>query len=303
MNRSVIAVLDPIHEAAMERLAEQVEVMPPGATEGWHARAHGVIVRATPITKADLDAAPQLRVVGKHGTGLDNIDVAAVEAAGIPVRSTPGVNAPTVADLAVGMALSLVRRLVDHTNALRAGKALRGVEHRGWDLGEIRAGIIGVGAIGSRVAKRLMHGFDAPVSGYDPYLPAERWPEGMTRVHDLGELLAQSDMVFIHCPLTDETAMMIDGAAIARMPEGGFLINCARGGIVDEAALATALTEGRLSGAAADVFLSEPRFESPLLSAPNFVATPHAGAQTRRALKNVGLSIAEQVLADVLAVR
>ena len=295
MSRPVVAVLEPIHQRAMERLAERAEVLGPGETDGWHARADAVVVRATPIGPADVAEAPKLRVVAKHGAGLDNIDAAACEAAGVAVLSTPGVNADSVADLALAMALALARRLLTHTEALRAGTALRGPEHRGFELGELEAGIVGVGAIGSRVARRLTAGFGATVYGLDPYLT--RWPEGVTPVADLAGLLERARLVFVHVPLTDETAMMFDRAAIARLKPGAILVNCARGGIVDEAALAEALHAGRLTGAASDVFAAEPVFESPLLAAPNFVATPHAGAQTERGLLNVGLAVADKVLA------
>lgn len=294
MSRPVVAVLEPIHQRAMDHLAERVEVIGPGETDGWHARADAVIVRAVPVGAADIAAAPRLRVVAKHGAGLDNIDVGACEAAGIAVRSTPGANADSVADLALAMALALARRLLPHTEALRNGTALRGPQHRGFELGELEAGIVGVGAIGSRVARRLTAGFGATVYGLDPYL--EAWPDGVTRVSSLAELLERSRLVFLHVPLTDETAMMFDAAAIARLRPGAILVNCARGGIVDEAALAEALHAGRLTGAASDVFAAEPAFESPLLAAPNFIATPHSGAQTERGLVNVGLAVADKVL-------
>ena len=232
--------------------------------------------------------------------GLDNIDVAACEAAGLAVRSTPGVNADSVADLALTMALALSRRLVQHTDALRAGEAQRGPQHRGYEVGEMEAGIVGLGAIGSRVARRLIGGFGAPVAAFDPYL--ERWPEGVRRVESLDALLAESRVVFLHVPLDDETRHLIDADRIARMRPGAFLVNCARGGIVDEAALAAALHDGRLAGAASDVFEAEPSFQSPLLAAPNFVATPHAGAQTHRALLNVGTAVVDKVLAALQSV-
>ncbi|WMS44679.1 NAD(P)-dependent oxidoreductase [Acuticoccus sp. MNP-M23] len=294
--RPVVCVLDDIHPAALARIAETADLRLPADSANWREVAEGVIVRGTPVTEADLKAARRLKVVGKHGTGIDNIDAAAAAREGIQVRHTPGANAPSVADLAVGMALSLIRNLHRHTEALRAGTRLKGAARSGFELGELTCGIVGVGAVGKLTAHRLVHGFGARVVGYDPHLAADQWPEGVTPVTSLDALTDVADIVFLHMPLTDETRGMFGRAQLARMKPGAYLVNCARGFIVDEAALADALATGQLAGAASDVFESEPNYESPLLAVEGFIATPHAGAQTEASLKRVGIAIADKVL-------
>ncbi len=294
--RPVVCVLDDIHPAALEHIAASAELRLPADSANWREVAEGLIVRGTPITAADLGAAKKLRVVGKHGAGIDNIDAEAAVREGIEVRHTPGANAPSVADLAIGMALSLIRNLHRHTAALRAGTRLQGAARTGFELGELTAGIVGVGAVGRQTAHRLVNGFGANVLGYDPYLAAEAWPRGVTKVASLDELTDAADIVFLHVPLTGETRGMFGRERLARMKPGAYLVNLARGFIVDEAALADALNEGRLAGAASDVFDSEPKYESPLLSIDGFIATPHAGAQTEASLRRVGIAIADKVL-------
>ncbi|WP_157961869.1 hydroxyacid dehydrogenase [Acuticoccus kandeliae] len=292
--RPVVFVLDDIHPAALEHLAANADLRRPADSANWREEAEGLIVRSTRVTGDDIRAAKRLKVVGKHGAGIDNIDSTAAAECGVAVRHTPGVNAPSVADLAVGMALALLRNLARHTDALRQGTRLSGPEKTGYELGELTAGIVGVGAIGSLVAKRLVGGFDAKVVGYDPYL--ENWPAGVTPVPTLDALIEAADIIFLHVPLNDETRNMFDAAALARMKPGSYLVNCARGGIVDEAALADALRSGHIRGSASDVFVSEPKFESPLLEIDGFIATPHAGAQTEASLRRVGIAIADKVL-------
>lgn len=294
--RPVVCVLDDIHPAALDHIAASADLRLPADSANWREEAEGLIVRGTPITAQDLQAAKKLKVVGKHGTGIDNIDAEAAARVGIEVRHTPGANAPSVADLAVGMALSLIRNLHRHTEALRAGTRLQGAARTGFELGELTAGIVGVGAVGRLVTHRLVAGFDARVVGYDPYLAADAWPEGVTPVTSLDALTDVADIVFLHVPLTDETRGMFGRDRLARMKPGAYLVNCARGFIVDEAALADALRAGQLRGAASDVFDSEPRYDSPLLQIDGFIATPHAGAQTEASLRRVGIAIADKVL-------
>ena len=240
-------------------------------------------------------------MIGKHGAGTDNIDVEAARAAGVAVLSTPGLNAESVADLAVGFALSLVRDICGHTAALRAGAPRTGDDRIGHELSELPCGIFGLGAIGSAVARRLRLGFGCEVSAFDIATTDIASSEGVVRSRSLGELLAASRLVFVHVPLNESSRTALDEPMLRTMPRGSFLVNCARGGIVDEASLARCLADGHLAGAASDVFATEPPpADHPLLGCPRFLATPHLGAATHRGLERVGLAIAHKVL-DALA--
>lgn len=298
----VVCVLDEIHPAAMRRLAACAEVVGPGegAARRWIEEADAVIVRNSRIPGEAIARARRLRVIGKHGAGTDNIDVRAAEAAGIVVHATPGLNADSVADLAVGMALALVRDIHGHTLALKRGAPLVGAARVGYEIAELPVGIVGFGTIGRAVAHRLRLGFGATVAAYDPGLPATAWPDAVRRFEALEDLLRESRLVFLHLPLAEATRGLIDARAIAAMPQGAFLVNCARGGIVDEAALAAALRDGRLAGAASDVFEVEPPGpDNPLLAVPGFLATPHLGASTHAGLERVGTGIVDKVLASL----
>ncbi|MBM9595414.1 NAD(P)-dependent oxidoreductase [Roseitranquillus sediminis] len=299
--RHTIGVLERIHPAAMELLAQSADVIAPGEADAARQRCHALIVRGARVTADDVASAPLLKVIGKHGAGTDNIDVSAAEAAGIRVLSTPGVNAPSVADLAVAFALNLIRNIGGHDAALRAGRLPTGSDLIGYELAELPCGILGLGAIGSAVAHRLKYGFGCTVSAVDPGIAEHDWPEGIGRHDDLSTLLAGSRLLFIHVPLDEITRGMIDAKMLGKMPRGAYLVNCARGGIVDEEALAQCLREGHLAGAASDVFSVEPpAADHPLLACANFLATPHLGASTNGGLERVGVAIAQKVL-DALA--
>ncbi len=258
----------------------------------------GLAVRsATKVTKKVLERAERLKVIGRAGIGVDNIDVREATARGIVVMNTPFGNAITTAEHAIALLLSLARQIPQANASTHAGKweksRFMGVEVTGKTLG-----IVGCGNIGSIVADRAQ-GLKMKVIAYDPYLTEERACELGVQKVDLDELLARADFVSLHTPLTDQTRHIIDARAIAKMKEGARLINCARGGLVDEAALKEALDSGRLAGAALDVFAEEPARDNPLFGHPALVATPHLGASTREAQTNVAIQIAEQ-MADFL---
>lgn len=296
--RPLVWVTEQIHPEAMTILSSRAEVIGPGpAPEARMAEIDGMIVRAATVTPELLSRLPALKVVGKHGAGTDAIDVPALEAAGVVLFSTPGANADSVADLALAMALMLVRNPVENDAALRRGEKL-GVEARtGYELSELRCGIVGLGAIGRGVARRLIAGFGARVTGHDPFLPEDRWPEAVARQSDLDRLLAATDLLFLHLPLVEQTRGLIGARELALMPKRAFLVNCARGGIVDETALALALSAGDLAGAASDVFEQEPPSpDNPLFAAPHFIGLPHLGGQTHAALHRTGMTIVNQVL-------
>lgn len=295
MSRPIVHVLEDIHPDALDHLARSADVL--GPETAFPSACDALIVRARRVTAQDIASCPGLKVIGKHGAGLDAIDVDAAERRGITVLSTPGVNAESVADLAVGFALSLIRNIPAVSEATKRGDRLTPALRNGWELGELSAGIFGLGAIGRATAHRLMAGFGAHVQAFDPGISSERWPNAIARVDSLPELLGRSQILFLHAPLLPSTRNVMDATALALMPRDAYLVNCARGGIVDEAALADALRSGQIAGAASDVFAQEPPSpDNPLFACPTFLAAPHLGASTNGGLRRVGLSIVGQVL-------
>ncbi|MBX6364231.1 MAG: phosphoglycerate dehydrogenase [Gemmatimonadetes bacterium] len=250
---------------------------------------------ATRITRELLEKGRRLRVVGRAGVGVDNIDLAAATALGIAVINAPAGNTVAVAELFYGAMISLLRHLPRAATSMREGRwdrsKLLGSELRGRTLG-----IVGVGRIGGEVATRA-HAFGVDVVGYDPYVPESRFEVlRARRAPTLDALLEQSDIVTIHTPLTDETRGMIGRREIGRMRPGAILVNMARGGIVDDAALLDALHSGHLGGAVLDVFSTEPLpADHPLRSAPNVFLSPHIGASTAEAQRNVAVEVCEAV--------
>lgn len=292
MSRPTVHVVDEIHPEAMRRLSREARVL--GPETPFPGPCDAVITRTRRIGAAEMDRSLGLRVVAKHGTGLDAIDLDAAKRRGIEVISTPGVNAAAVSELAIGLALALLRDICGASAGLRAP----GAPQTGWELGELRAGVFGLGAIGRGTARLLQAGFDARVRAHDPGIAAADWPAETGRAQSLDELLAQSDIVFLHVPLLPETRHCLNARRLAAMPRGSWLINCARGGIVDEPALAQALRDGHLAGAASDVFEIEPPGpDHPLLTLPNFIATPHIGAATNGARRRVGFEVVARTLA------
>lgn len=266
-----------------------------GELEAALRGAAGLIVRSRTRVDADLlAAAGALEVVGRAGVGVDNIDVEAATLRGIAVLNAPGGNTVSTAELAFALLLAAARRVAAADRSVREGrwdrKALRGTQLQGKILG-----IVGAGRIGSAILRRAK-AFGMQVIVHDPYLTEERAADlGLERV-ELDRLLSVSDAVTLHVPLTDATAGMIGRREIGLMKEGALLVNAARGGIVDEAALAEALESGRLGGAALDVYEREPLpADSPLRSAPNLVMTPHVGAATDEAQREVAVEIATLV--------
>lgn len=261
------------------------------------ARAHGLIVRsATTVDDVMLRGATELRVIGRAGVGVDNIDLSAATAQGIAVMNAPAGNTVSAAELTMALILAMVRRVASADASMRSGawerSSFKGVELRGRTLG-----LIGAGRIGGEVARRC-RAFGMNLVGHDPYLSSERAKELQLEPLPFDEVLARADVLSLHVPLTDSTKDMLDAAAIARMKKGSFLVNVARGGVVNEAALADALASGHLAGAALDVFANEPlEADSPLRTAPNIVLTPHLGASTSEAQELVATEIADAVRA------
>jgi D-3-phosphoglycerate dehydrogenase len=265
-----------------DKLAEAV-----GAYDGLAIRS------ATKVTPKILDRAKHLKVIGRAGIGVDNVDINAATSKGIIVMNTPFGNSITTAEHAISLMLALARQIPEADLSTRAGKweknKFMGVEIFGKTLG-----VIGCGNIGSIVADRAI-GLKKKVIAYDPFLSPERAVDlGVEKV-ELEDLFKRADFITLHTPLTEKTRNIIDAAALKRMKKGVRIVNCARGGLVDEAALHDALKSGQAAGAAFDVFVEEPATDNPLFTLPNVVCTPHLGAATSEAQENVALQIAEQM--------
>ena len=254
----------------------------------------GIAIRsATKITADVIKAAKKLKVVGRAGIGVDNVDIPAATAAGVIVMNTPFGNSITTAEHAISLMLALARELPAANASTQAGKweknRFMGVEITGKVLG-----LIGAGNIGSIVADRAK-GLKMRVIAYDPYLSPERAEDlGVEKV-ELNDLLARADFITLHVPMTAETKNIISADAITKMKKGARIINCARGGLIDEKALKAALDSGHLAGAALDVFEEEPAKSNILFGNEKVVATPHLGASTTEAQENVALQVAEQI--------
>jgi D-3-phosphoglycerate dehydrogenase len=288
VSRSGLAILDDDDRFVVLRLGDS------GAPEFREAlaSAHGLIVRsATRVDRKMIAAAPRLEVIGRAGVGVDNIDVEAATARGIAVFNAPDGNTIAAAELTMALMLSLVRRVPAADRSIREGAwdraAFQGVELRGRTLG-----LVGAGRIGGEVARRA-RAFGMRVLAHDPYLSPERADELGIELVTLEALIAAAGVISLHVPLNDETRRMVDEAFLDRVGKDSFIINASRGGVIDESALAKALIEGRLAGAALDVFETEPLAEdSPLLKAPNTVLTPHLGASTSEAQIGVASAVA-----------
>lgn len=249
----------------------------------------GLIVGVDPVTRNVLEAGP-LRVVVKYGSGMDNIDLGAAEALGVRVSSTPGANARSVAELAIALLLALARNVAAHDRRVRAGSWKRST---GVELEGKRLGVVGYGAIGREVAG-IAGCLGMHVAAHDPFVQ-----EAPVPLVPLEELCATSDAVSLHLPLTEETRGLIGDRELAAMKPGAFLLNTARGGLVDEEALAAALRSGRLAGAALDGFEVEPLGDSPLRELENVILSPHAGASTHEAVLRTAARAVDQLLADL----
>jgi len=268
------------------------------------ASADALIVRnRTQVTAALIDAAPKLSVVGRLGVGLDNIDTPACAARGITIIAATGANAQAVAEYVITAALVLLRGAYGSTPALASGTWPRSTLSNGRELSGKTLGLIGFGSIG-RVTGRLARLLGVRVVGFDANLAVTSlvWAEEATSGRTLDQLLAEADVVSLHVPLTPETRHLIDVAKLAQMKPDAILINTARGGVVDEAAVANALRAGKLGGAALDVFDQEPLAGgSPLAHCPNLLLTPHIAGVTRESNVRVSMLIAEKVAAALSA--
>ncbi len=258
------------------------------------AKADALLVRSkTKVTEALLDQAPALRAIGRPGTGVDNIEMPAATRRGIVVMNTPAGNSVSAAEHTLGLMLSLLRRIPQANSSLKQGKWDRS-RFTGTEVDGKILGVVGFGKIGMEVVRRAL-AFKMRVLVYDPYVPENLALEQGVRLVGLDELLEKSDVLTLHAPVTPASRQMISAAAIAKMKDGAWLVNAARGDLVDEEALLAALKSGKLAGAALDVFIGEPKPNPELVALANVVATPHLGASTVEAQEKVGYDIAVQI--------
>jgi D-3-phosphoglycerate dehydrogenase len=281
-DRGVEVDFQPKLGADKERLRDLI-----GGFEGLAVRS------ATKVTAAVLDNAKNLRVIGRAGIGVDNVDIPAATAKGIIVMNTPFGNSITTAEHAITLMLALARQIPQADSSTQAGKWEKN-RFMGVEITNKTLGIIGCGNVGSIVANRAI-GLKMKVIAYDPFLSPERALDlGVEKV-GLDELIQRADFITLHTPLTDNTKNIINAEALAAMKKGVRIVNCARGGLVNEAALRAALDSSHVAGAAFDVFTEEPATQNVLFGHPNVVCTPHLGAATSEAQENVALQIAEQM--------
>jgi D-3-phosphoglycerate dehydrogenase len=272
--------------------------MKPAELKACIGEYHGIILRsATKLTSDIINAAINLKVIGRAGSGLDNVDKTAATKKGIVVMNTPAGNTITTAEHTFALLVSLSRKIPQATMSMKEGKWEK-KKFLGVELFHKTLGIIGIGNIGGQVAKRAQ-GFDMNVIAYDPFLSEEKAKEMGVEKVELHNVFKRSDFITIHTPLTAETKNLVNKKTLAEMKKGVRIINCARGGIINEKDLYEALSTGKVAGAALDVFEKEPAENNPLLTLNNVVATPHLGASTKEAQENVAISVAEQV-ADYL---
>ena len=311
-----ILLVEHIHQAGEAMLAQKAQLVypQPQNLEGILAvigDCNALVVRNTKITRQIMEAAPRLAVIGRHGVGYDTVDISAAADLGIPVVYTPAANTEGVAEIAVGFIICLGRKIVQAHTAMQSEELLsdtvtmaimtrqRGLVNA--DLWGKTLGVIGVGRIGSSVSRKVIAAFNMRVLGYDPYVNAETLAGcGVQKVDRLEEMLPRCDFVALHCSGGAETRHLINGRTLALIKPDAYLINTARGSIMDETALIEALQKKRISGAAIDVYEPEPpRPGNPLLHMENVIVTPHFCAMTEESLYNMATMVAQGVL-DVL---
>ncbi len=258
-----------------------------------------IIRSATKVTAGLLEKAGKLKVIGRAGSGLDNVDIPAATKKGVVVMNTPGGNTVTTAEHTIGMIFACARMLPQAYASLKAGKWEK-KKFEGVELYDKTLGIVGLGAIGGVVANRC-GAMGMKILAFDPFISAEKAKQLGIELADLETIWKRSDFITVHTPKTKETAGMINKDTIAKMKDGVRIINCARGGIVNESDLYEALKSGKVGGAAFDVFEKEPPENHPLLTLDNFIATPHLGASTKEAQENVATAVAEQIVDYLVA--
>ncbi|MEA9985855.1 phosphoglycerate dehydrogenase [Subtercola sp. RTI3] len=299
MSKPVVLIAEELSPATVEALGPDFDVVNVDGTDrpallAALATADAILVRsATKVDAEAIAAAPNLKVIARAGVGLDNVDIKAATTAGVMVVNAPTSNIISAAELTVGHILSLARHIPAAHNALAQGQWKRS-KYTGVEIYEKTVGIIGLGRIGALITAR-MQAFGTNVVAYDPYVTSARAQQLGVTLLTLDELLAQSDFITIHMPKTPETTGMISDAQLALMKPTAFIVNVARGGLIDEDALYRALSTNVIAGAGLDVFVSEPPKDEKLLALENVVVTPHLGASTDEAQEKAGVSVAKSV--------
>jgi len=300
MSKFKVYVLDVFHPAGVEFISRHADVVPYGDPRmaNWREDADGIMVRMCPITADDFNRAKKLRVLAKQGVGVNTIDLKAAKAHGVTVCNNPGVNSEAVAELALTMGLVLGRRVAEMDRAIRSGANVERNDYLGLETWEKTIGVVGMGNIGTLIARKYYGAFNAKILAYDPYVPASRWSDlPHERVSSLEALLPRADILTLHVPFTDETNHMISTAQLALMKPTAIVVNPSRGGIVDEVALYKALKAGRLFGAGLDVWeeVEPPPATHPLMTLPNVIGTPHAAGGTRETQEKSSLLVGQQM--------
>lgn len=299
MTQPVVLIAEELSPATLDALGPDFEIR---HTDGADRSAllpaladvDAVLIRsATKMDAEAITAAKNLKVIARAGVGLDNVDVDAATKAGVMVVNAPTSNITSAAELAIGLLLSAARNIAPANEALKGG-AWKRSKYSGVEVFDKTVGIVGFGRIGQLVAERLK-GFGVEILAYDPYVSAQKAGQAGARLVSLDELLAEADFITIHLPKNAETLGLIGKDALAKVKPGVIIVNAARGGIIDEAALAAAIAEGRVGGAGIDVFASEPTTESPLFEHESVVVTPHLGASTAEAQEKAGVAVAKSV--------
>jgi len=297
--KPIVVIAEELSPATVEALGPDFDVRNVDGTDrpallSALADASAILIRsATQVDAEAIAAAPKLKVVARAGVGLDNVDIKAATEAGVMVVNAPTSNIISAAELTIGHLLSIARHIPAANASLAAGEWKRS-KYTGAELYEKTVGIIGLGRIGALITTRLQ-AFGMNVVAYDPYVTASRAQQMGVQLLSLDELLAQSDFITIHMPKTPETTGMIGAAQLKKMKKTAYIVNVARGGLIDEDALADALSKNVIAGAGLDVFVNEPPTGSKLLGLPNIVVTPHLGASTDEAQEKAGVSVARSV--------
>ena len=301
MTKPVVLIAEELSPATIAVLGDDFEVRHCNGADRAEllvaiGEAHAILVRsATKVDAEAIAAAPNLKIVARAGVGLDNVDVPAATAANVLVVNAPTSNIVSAAELAVALLLANARNVVPANITLKDGEWKRS-KFGGIELQDKTVGIVGLGKIGQLVAKRLA-GFDVKFVAYDPYVTVAPAGGPEIKLVTLDELLAVSDFITIHIPKTPETAGLIGAEALTKVKPTVRIINAARGGVLDEAALYDAIVEGRVGGAGLDVYATEPCTDSPLFGLEQVTATPHLGASTEEAQEKAGVAVAESVVA------
>ena len=303
MNRNKVVITEQIDTAGLDILRRETELLylpdaPDHTLAGVIGDAAGLGVRVARVTSELIASAPNLRVIAKHGVGYDNIDVAAATAKRIVVVNTPKANSLSVSEHILSLMLCLANHVCKADRDLKAGRFQTRNDYVGVELNGKTVGVVGLGRIGSETARKCRVGFGMNVIAYDPYVADETFVlTGLGRAETLDQLLRESDFVILCIPFSMSTNGMIGARELSLMKSGSYLVNTARGGIVDEVALYDCLSEGRIAGAAIDAFVQEPPpVNSPLLSLSNLIATPHVAGQTAEAMRRMASDMAEEIV-------